>query len=162
MNLEDWRQCLCGISDEQAKELGILLYRQIHLNRGAFGIHETHDGQLLQVWDNQFDHAFYTSSDPARHRDWKDVLDRKRIERIWWILLTVQAKLENWCCWQVPAPSGRKYPPNRLYVAEDYNYVVWLKPKGKNSYTPGWTFESAYPTHPDKIKLYKRGGSRVP
>lgn len=160
MNLDEWKQCLCGLGDEQAKDFGMRLYQQIYLNKGGMGLHQTHDGVLLQFWENQFDHAFYTSSDPARHRDWKDKLDKKRIERVWWILPTVQARVANWCCWQVASPSGRKYPPNRLYVAEDFNYVVWLRPKGAKS-GPGWVFESAYPAHPEDIKRYKRGGSRV-
>jgi len=38
------------------------LYRTTYLNKGHFGIHKTHDEELLIFHGRTFDHAFYTTS----------------------------------------------------------------------------------------------------
>ncbi|MBX7244653.1 MAG: hypothetical protein K1X53_04090 [Candidatus Sumerlaeaceae bacterium] len=157
MNLEQWRICLCGLKDDQAVELGRSLYANIYLNKGKLGIFQTHDGQLLQFWQDRYDHAFFTSSNRARHSDWKDVVARERIERIWWILHVVEGRVPNTACWEAWSSSGRRFPPNRLYIAASYNYLVWLTPK----YGGGFKFESAYSAHPNDIERYKKGSRKI-
>lgn len=110
-------------------DMGRRLYAEIYLNRGYFGLHRTHDGDLLLYHKQQFEHAFYTTSDRWGHPDRKDVLRVVSVQRIRWIDALVRGQVVGSACFHVPSPTGRIRPPNRLYAIYATPFVVWLEPR---------------------------------
>ncbi len=148
---------LSGLDATAVEQLARKLYCELYLNQGRVGERRTHDGQLLLFHLDAFDHAFYTSSDRICHPERKDLLRRGSIERIHWIEHLVSGRVPGSACFEVPSPTGRCRPPNRLYVVFETPYVVWLEPR-KDS---GWKFKSAYPLSIEDIRKYTRGGRTV-
>jgi hypothetical protein len=133
------------------------LYREIYLDNDSFGVRHTHDCQLLIFHARQFDHAFFTTSDRLCHPERKDVLRPGSIERVRWIAPLVSGSVEQSACFEVPGPTGRIRPPNRLYAVFKDPFVVWLEPRKDD----GWKFSSAYPCTIQDIHRYTRGGKTV-
>jgi hypothetical protein len=148
---------LDGLSPTEIEALGRQLYARQFLNYGHYGIHTTHDGDTLIFHKSQFDHAFFTTSDKICHPERKDVVRRASIERILWIQRLVSGKVPGSACFEVPSPTGRRRPPNRLYAVYTRPFVVWLEPR-KDS---GWKFSSAYPLSIEEIRKYSIGGRTV-
>ncbi len=146
-----------GLAEEQLKERGFRLYRELYLNRGRFGVHQAHDAQTLLFHEDRFDHGFRTSSDRLVAPERKDLLDPGRIARIRWIGPVVRGEVAGTACFEVPSPTGRSMPPNRLYVLYAEFYVVWLEPRTRG----GWKFSSAYPATREQVNWYQRGGRTV-
>ena len=148
---------LAGMSTEAILQSARQLYGELYLNREKFGIHSTHDGHVLVFHADAFDHAFYTTSDRICHPERKDIIRAGSIERIRWIGYLVSGAVPGSACFEVPSPSGRYRPPNRLYVVFDTPYVVWLEPRKDT----GWKFKSAYPLSIEDIRKYTRRGRTV-
>jgi len=146
-----------GMTLDQIEEYARLLYRQGYLNKGHFGVHKTHDENLLIFHGRTFEHAFYTTSDKLCHPERKDLLRKGSVERIHWIGQLVAGSVPGSACFEVPSPTGRQRPPNRFYAIFETPFVVWLEPR-KNG---GWNFASAYPLSIEEIRKYQRGGRTV-
>jgi hypothetical protein len=138
-------------------EEGFALYRDLYLTKGRIGVQQTHDGQIVLFHEDRFEHAFQTTSDKFCSPERKDVADAQRVARIRWIRPVVTGMVTGTACFEVPSPTGRSRPPNRLYVVECELYVVWLEPRTAG----GWKFSSAYRATRDGIERYKRGGRTV-
>ena len=74
-----------------------------------------------------------------------------------WIAPLIRGEVPGSECWEVPSPTGRRRPPNRLYIIWDERYVVWLEPREK----VGWKFSSAYEKTSGTIRDYCRGGGKI-
>lgn len=157
LSLEHLLVDLRTVDDKQVQGLGRNLYGQLYLNRGHVGVHRTHDGAVLIFHKNQFDHAFFTTSDRLCHPERKDVLRKASVERIRWIEPVVTGRVVGSACFEVPSPTGRNKPPNRLYAVYSTPYVVWLEPRKEG----GWKFSTAYPLSIAEIHKYSRGGRTV-
>jgi len=142
---------------EELERIGRDLYRELYLPSGHYGVHQTHDGQILMFHAETFDHAFYTTSDRIVYPERKDVLRKGSIERIRWIRPLVAGQVPRSACFEVPSPTGRTRPPNRFYAIYATPYVVWLEPRRSG----GWKFRTAYPTSIEEIHKYSRGGRTV-
>lgn len=148
---------LSGLNAQELEQRARDLYRELYLNKGKVGVHRTHDGQVLIFHLDAFDHAFYTSSDWRCHPERKDLLRAGSVERIYWIGPLISGHVQGSACFEVPSPTGRCRPPNRLYAIFETPYVVWLEPRMKS----GWKFRSAYPLSIEEIRKYQRGGRTV-
>jgi hypothetical protein len=129
----------------------------LHLTHEGYGLHQTHDAETLMFHARQFEHAFFTTSDRYCAPERKDVLRRGSIERIRWIMPLLQGQVCGSACFEVPSPTGRRKPPNRLYASYARPFVVWLEPRRDE----GWKFSSAYPLSIEEIHRYSRGGRTV-
>jgi hypothetical protein len=156
-DLEKLLVSLQGTADDALEDLARSLYRDSYLNKERFGVHRTHDDQVVIFHADAFEHAFFTTSDHLCHPDRKDILRKGSIERIHWIGPLVRGEVVDSACFEVPSPTGRYRPPNRLYVVVEPAYIVWLEPR-KDS---GWKFKSAYQPSIDDIHKYTRGGRTV-
>jgi len=148
---------LSGLDADAVEKLARRLYRESYMNRGRVGVHKTHDGQKLIIHEDAFDHAFFTTSDRLCHPDLKDRLRKGSVERIHWIGHLIGGRVRGSACFEVPSPTGRERPPNRLYVIFETPFVVWLEPRQDG----GWKFRTAYPTSIEEIRKYTRGGRTV-
>jgi hypothetical protein len=148
---------LRDINTEAVEGVARTLYRSLYLTSEKFGVHRTHDDQVLIFHADAFEHAFFTSSDHLCHPERKDMLRKGSIERIRWIGVLVKGLVPGSACFEVPSPTGRYRPPNRLYAVFETPFVVWLEPR-KDS---GWKFKSAYPLSIEDIRKYTRSGRTV-
>lgn len=146
-----------GLSGSALFEKGLSLYRELYLTKEKVGEDWTHDAHMVIFHLARFEHAFQTTSDGWIALERKDVVDSKRIARIRWIRPVLRGQAAGTCCFEVPAPTGRSRPPNRLYVLESELYVVWLEPRNAG----GWKFSSAYPATREAIAKYKTGEKTV-
>lgn len=156
-SLSDLLVSIEGMDLEAMAIMGRDLYRELYLHQGHFGLHETHDRQVLIFHADRFDHAFYTTSDRICHPERKDVLRQGSIARIRWIAELVAGRVPGSACFEVPSPTGRCRPPNRLYAVYETPYVVWLEPRMRG----GWKFATAYPLSIEEIRKYSTGGRTV-
>jgi hypothetical protein len=152
---------LDGINVAAIEEKARVLYVELYLNKGRVGVHATHDGEDLIFHHDAFDHAFFTSSDWRCFPERKDVLRVGSIERIHWIGELVRGNIPGSACFEVPSPTGRYRPPNRVYVIfetpDKIPFVVWLEPR-KNG---GWKFKTAYPVVGSQVHACTKGGRTV-
>lgn len=142
---------------EEVARVAFVLYAELYLNKGRFGVHSTHDGHDLLFHGDAFEHAFYTTSDWRCHPDRKDVVRMGSIERMRWIGPLVRGEVPGSACFEVPSPTGRYRPPNRVYAIFASPFVVWLEPRQKI----GWKFKSAYPLSIEEIRKYTNRGRTV-
>lgn len=119
---------------------------------------QTHDGHPVLFYRNRFEHAFFTSSDRARHRDWKDKLSVDRIARIHWIRRLVAGTIPGVECWDVDRLDGIAYPKMRVYLMWSPPYIVWL-----DEIDGGYSFRysTAYPTLAKDLRNYTRTGRKI-
>lgn len=155
--LQDLLLDIGGMSAAELEQRGRAVYGELYLDAGGYGVRRTHDCQLLMFHARQFDHAFFTSSDRWSHPERKDKLRPGSIERIRWIAPIVGGAIEESACFEVPGPTGRRRPPNRLYASFRHPFVIWLEPRKDE----GWKFASAYPCSIEEIHKYMRGGRTV-
>ena len=148
---------LGGMGDDDIEALARDWYDRLYVTSGQCGFHTCHDGEEVVFWRDRFEHAFFTSSNWARYPDRKDRLARDRIERIRWIGEVIAGRVPGSACWEVPSPTGRRRPPNRLYLVSSERYVVWLEPRMRG----GWKFSSAYVAQPRQLRNYCAGGRRI-
>lgn len=157
MDLQALLLDLGGKGDGEIEATGREWYERLYITRGNCGFHECHDGEEVVFWRDRFEHAFFTSSNWARYPDRKDKLAVDRIARIRWIGEVIAGNVPKSACWEVPSPTGRRRPPNRLYVVSNECYVVWLEPRMRG----GWKFSSAYAPQPRRLREYCAGGRRI-
>jgi len=158
MNLNEYLLSFSGKNAAEAEKLGIGIYRQYYLDNGkAFGVRKNHADEVVMFFEDRFEHAFWTSSNRARYPDKKDVIALDRLERIQWIYLVISGRVPGVECWHVPSITGRRRPPNCLYIVWEEGYVVWLEPRNNG----GWRFSSAYVTGRADIRRYCFGGGKV-
>jgi hypothetical protein len=136
---------------------GRAAYREHYLNQGKFGIFNCHDGATAVFHEDRFDHAFYDKPDRWSLNKSLDMPDESRLERVRWIGPLIRGDVPDSECWEVPSPTGRRRPPNRLYIAWAEKYVVWLEPRQVG----GWKFASPYVVTRGAIRDYCRGGGKV-
>jgi hypothetical protein len=146
-----------GLSVQAVEQLARELYKSLYLNKGKFGVHQTHDNQLLLFHSDAFDHAFYTTSDSLCHPERKDMLRLGSVERIRWIGPLISGLVRGSACFEVPSPTGRYRPPNRLYAVFETPFVVWLEPRRG----AGWKFRTAYPLSIEDLRRYTSCGRTV-
>ncbi len=146
-----------GVPADEVERYGRCLYRRLYLDNDRYGVRQCHDGQLLIFHARQFDHAFFTTTDRFCHPERKDQLRKSSIERIHWIGPLASGCVEESACYEVPSPTGRQKPPNRLYAVYPHPFVVWLEPRK----AVGWKFASAYACSMEEIRKYTRGGRTV-
>ena len=139
-------------SDQLLKE-GMRLYRKLYLNKGHVGIHETHDGQALLFYEEQFEHAFWSSPDRWSSPYSKVRAAKERIARIKWIGHLLAGQVDGSCCFQGSGIGRPARHENRLYVIHHLSYVVWLEPR----IAGGWKFYSGYPATRELVNRYQRG-----
>jgi len=133
-------------------------YRQHYLGGGRRGELQTQDGHTVVFYADRAAHAFRASADYQRHPTRKTELAWDRIERMTWIAPVIAGHVEDSACWEVPSPTGRKRPPNRLYIVWGLAYCIWLEPLGS---AETWRFSSAYPCPVRKLREYCRNGRMV-
>lgn len=118
----------------------------------------THDGIAVFFYRNRFEHAFFTSSDRARHRDLKDKLATDRIERVHWIREFISGNVDGVECWQVERLDGKLAPPIRVYLTWTPPYIVWLdEVDGGFRYR----YSTAYPVAPSDLRRYCKKGTKI-
>jgi len=129
VNLDSLLEDYWGLDDAQMQARAISIYQACYITSGAYGLHPTHDNDTVVFWSDRFAHAFFNKDKAAHFYGAKKVLDVERIERIRWIGEVVRGNVPNSVCWEVPSPEGRLRPPNRLYIVNGRNYVVFLEPR---------------------------------
>jgi hypothetical protein len=158
MDLSSLLLCLDGLTDSQIEAVAREWYAKLYITTSrGFGVLKSHDGDEVIFWRDRFEHAFFTTSDRIGHPDRKDVVARERIERIRWIRGVVAGNVAESACWEVPSPTGRRRPPNRLYIVSSEIYVVWLEPR----ISGGWKFSSAYTATAQNVRRYCQGGKKI-
>ncbi|MBA3701078.1 MAG: hypothetical protein H0W78_19690 [Planctomycetes bacterium] len=133
-------------------------YRRLYVGTGYRGNRSTHDGQAVSFFFDRAEHAFRQSTDYQRHPTQKTEIARERIARMAWIEPMISGQVEDSACWEVPSPTGRKRPPNRIYIAWGHEYCVWLEPLGCDT---KWRFSTAYPCLRQQLRGYCRSGRVV-
>lgn len=141
----------------EIEAIGRSEYEHLYITSRNFGVHKAHDGEDVFFWKDRFEHAFFTSSNWASFPDRKDKLDVDRIKRLKWIGPVVSGLVSGTICREVPGPTGRRHPPNRLYLVTKGCYVVWLEPRMNG----GWKFSSAYVARYDQLRRYCQGGKVI-
>ncbi len=142
-----------ALNSVQLLQEGLRLYRELYLNKGHVGVHKTHDGQPLLFYEQQFEHAFWSSPDKWSSPHLKVRLARERIARIRWIGHLLAGQVDGSCCFQGSGIGHPSRHENRLYVIPVRLYVVWLEPRTSG----GWKFYSAYPATRELVSEYQRG-----
>lgn len=156
MDLESLLLDVQGLSGRELEKFARENYERLYINSGHCGIHKTHDGEDVVFWRDRFEHTFWTSSNRGRNPYAKDKLATDRIERMAWIGPLIAGNVPGSGCWEV-AGEGRRIPPNRLYVAGEQSFIVWLEPRMKG----GWKFSTAYCPPVQEIRRYCHGGRKI-
>ena len=141
----------------EIESTGRRLYNEIYIKFEAYGVLKAHDGEDVFFWTKQFDHAFFTSKDRARHLGDKSKLDVDRIVKIRWIEHVIAGRVEGTACYKAQSPGQKKSFTNRLYVVPSVLYVVWLEQRDKG----GWRFSTAYTAAAQDVSRYCKAGKRI-
>jgi hypothetical protein len=141
---------LDGLNLEETEDLARSIYTTDYIGGENYkvGKHYCHDGSEVYFHLDQFDHAFYTSRDRARHQYLKDVLDISRLKRIKWIKHIIEGKVTKTACYRVLDYETKRL--KRLYLVQERLYVVWLQPRLNG----GWKFSSAYVATAQDVRRY--------
>ncbi len=156
--LEKLLLALEGKTDADIENLGKSIYFQLCDESHQKKTILTHDGHVVKFYRNRFEHAFYSSSDRIRHRDWKDKLAVNRIARIRWIREFIGGKISGVECWEVNRLDDRLYPKMRVYFTWEPAYIVWLE-EIDGDFT--FRYSTAYPTLTNDLRKYCRNGTRI-
>lgn len=118
----------------------------------------THDGRVVMFYEDRFEHAFFTSSNRARHPNWKDKLAVERVERIRWIREFIAGKAAGVECWETERLDGRLLPKMRIYLTWKPTYLVWL-----DELSDGFRFKfsSAYGPQTGDLRRYCKAGRKL-
>jgi hypothetical protein len=159
MNLDELIMDFSAVPDAELETKGRDAYKLHYLNQEKFGVHTCHDGEEVIFHEDQFGHAFFDKPDKWSLTKSQDLPDEMRLARMRWIGPLIRGEVAGSECWHVPSPTGRRRPPNRLYIAWNQIYVVWLEPKQLG----GWKFSSAYDVVSAKYirEKYCRGGGKI-
>ncbi len=153
MNLNDLLLDLSNIPENELENFARAKYREIYVTSGNRGVMNCHDGDEVIFWESRFDHAFYTPKN-WRETSVKQVLDKRRIERMAWIRPLICGDVPNSACWIINENLVK-----RMYAVASKGYLVWLELKRDGS----WQFSSAYAYVADISYIYKqtRGQSQI-
>ncbi len=157
MNLQELLIDFSAVPDEELAARGYAAYKKHYLQQEKFGIFNAHDGTAVVFHEDRFNHAFYDKPDKWSLTKSHELPDESRLERIPWIGPLIRGEVPGAECWEVPSPTGRRRPPNRLYVIWEEKYVTWLEPRQNG----GWKFSSAYVVTHGSIRDYCRGGGKI-
>ena len=137
-------------------ELARRIYRDNYLGSKKVGELQAHDSSLVLFHEDRFEHAFFTSSNRTQFPKKKDVLDRKRVERIRWIKPIIEGRVKKTACYLlIDRDQGNRH--RRLYLAQDHLFVIWLEPRQES----GWNFSSAYTAMTMDVRRYCKSGKRI-
>jgi hypothetical protein len=141
---------LSGMSDEEAFAFGIEAYRAEFINQSqSRGQLSCHDGMPVVFWIDRYDHAFRTSSDRIRRPYGKDIVARRRIERLNWIRALITCSMPGVVCKEFRPPG----PWKRAYYSLEHGHIVWLEPSNvKNGKPTAWRFSTSYDLPAAEIK----------
>jgi hypothetical protein len=150
-NLDDLLVDLSSVDESQLEDYARNLYRELYITSGKYGIHKCHDGQEVKFWDNRFDHAFFTPKN-WHYTTEKQVLDKRRVERLRWIGALISGDVPNSACWLVTQNLVK-----RLYTIAPKGYLVWLELHREGF----WTFSTSYTADSGEIHRKTRGQKRI-
>lgn len=145
---------LSGLDESAKKAEGWRWYQQLYLSdpeKPHIGILPLHDAEKVIFHDRTFDHAFYKSSNYRLYPKRKDAIDATRLARVRWIGPLIAGEVADSSCYEVVALNGRPGVPNRVYIAHQFSYLVFLEPRA-NSVAVQWRFSSAFPSSPEYIR----------
>lgn len=120
-NLDNLLIDLSNVAEENLEEYARNLYREFYITSGNYGIHKCHDGEEVKFWNTRFDHAFFTPKN-WQYTTNKQILDKRRIERLRWIGALICGDVPNSACWLVNQNLIK-----RLYTIAPKGYLVWLE-----------------------------------
>ncbi len=141
------------LDDDDVEALGRSWWIREYTNDGSVRVLHAHDGEDVYFFPDRFKHAFYTSSDPARHQDGKDRLDRRRVERVRWIGAVIAGQVRGSLCVDAPA-AGSQRVRKRVYMVPEERYIVWLNQRTAG----GYIFLSAYVANDRHFHQMQRSG----
>lgn len=145
-----------GLPDDEVERLGRDEYARHYLLDGGPRAWPAHDGQDVLFFPDAFDHAFFASTDRARHPDRKNRIARDRVERVRWIKEVIAGNVEGSACWETherrDGRAGRRH-----YAIQTDVYVVWLVARRDG----GYRFETAYPALHEDLSRYARNAKRI-
>ncbi|HKQ34472.1 MAG TPA: hypothetical protein VJT11_04115 [Nitrospiraceae bacterium] len=133
------------------KNIARSVYSYTYLDGKKVGKSTCHDGALVLFHEDQFDHAFYTSSNRGRYPNKKDIIDRERIKRMRWIKPVIEGSVTKTICYKVVDYESKR--ERRLYVVPERMYVVWLEARSDE----GWKFSTAYVATAEDLRRYCKG-----
>jgi hypothetical protein len=145
-----------GLSDDEVEALGRRCWSDGYTDDGRVYVAHAHDGEDVYFFPDRFEHAFFTSSNPARHPDAKDMLDRVRIERMRWIGIVIAGQVCGSFCIDAP-PAGSQRIRKRIYMVPEERYIVWLNQRKLG----GYIFSTAYVATDRHFHTVQRGGKIV-
>ncbi len=141
--------------EEMVSEARRRFQEEFFQGEGARGDFMMEEGQRVFIFQDRFEHAFFTSSNRSRHQLAKDKPDPDRMERLLWIKPVLMGLVEGTECWLVTSKNDRR--PQRLYVVVQDSYVIWLESRPDGA----WKFSTAYCAGRSDIKRYTEGGVRI-
>lgn len=144
-----------GLEDAQIESSARSIYSSTFLGGNKVGTSQCHDGSRVLFFADQFDHAFYTSSNRSRYPDKKDIIALERVQRINWIKPVIEGKVTKTACYQFFDYNTKR--TKRFYLVPEYFYVVWLEPRMAG----GWKFATAYKATIDNLRRYCKGGVKI-
>jgi len=143
---------ITDIHENDLEEFARQKYRELFIQSNGRGEHTLHDGEKVIFWETRFEHALYDAKE-WQHSAVKDVLDKRRLERLAWVLPLLSGNMPTSECWMVTQGGRTK----RFYVMPAKGFVVWLEPKSNGT----WTFSTGYDVSPAYIYQRTRGGRRL-
>lgn len=143
---------LSGLDDAQAEQLGRAEFKSLYIPQGTRGALTAYDGSQIVFFEDQFDHAFFTTSDRYRHEFAKNVLARDRVARVRWIGPILRGEVPNTQCWESLRSPGTGQI-KRLCIASAELYVIWLDARSDG----GWRFSTAYVARAAQASGYMYG-----
>jgi len=149
---------LTGKSEAEIEAIGRDAYRLLCDESYRQRTLRTHDDRAVMFYEDRFEHAFFTSSNRARHRDWKDKLAVERIASLHWIREFIAGRAENVECWETERLDGRLLPKMRIYLTWNPTYIVWL-----DELSDGFRFKfsSAYGPQTGDLRRYCQTGRKI-
>lgn len=150
-SLDDLLIDLSDVPEDELEHFARNLYRETYITSGNYGLFKCHDGETVKFWDSRFDHAFYTPKN-WQYTTEKQVLDKRRVERLKWIGALICGAAPNSACWLIEQNLTK-----RLYTVVPKGYLVWLELHREGF----WTFSTAYTTDAGYIHRTTRGQKRI-
>lgn len=144
-----------GLADSQIESSARSIYSSTFLGGKNVGTSQCHDGSLVLFFADQFEHAFYTSSNRSRYPDKKDIIALERVQRINWVKPVIEGKVAKTACYKYFDYNTKR--TKRFYLVSEHFYIVWLEPRKAGD----WKFSSAYKATIDDLRRYCKGGVKI-
>lgn len=151
LNIDDLLVDLSEVPESDLEVFARNLYGELYINSGNYGLHKCHDGEDVKFWASRFDHAFFAP------KNWhlttqKQILDKRRVERMKWIGELICGNVPNSACWLVEQSLIK-----RLYTIAPKGYMVWLELHREGF----WTFSTSYTADTATVHRTTRGNKRI-